>query len=455
MSRRMSALLLTLAVAACHDVTTQITQSPPKLAWLRIDNLSKVVLPGNASVELEVTWGQASAGVLPCPRWTTSDSEVVSLSRELGIGQGTCGTTWLSTRAAGTAVIKVALADKEDSAIVTVVPFLHFASVGSNCGLTVSGSAYCWGPNDIGQLGIDMTTDDCDNCNSIPRPVAGGLTFSALATMWGTGPLGSASCAVTATGALYCWGKGYANTPSELIGAPVFASLTGGGEHMCGLTSDGSAYCWGDNTYGQLGDGTQLTRDEPVRVAGGLRFSSISAGGLHTCAIASDGATYCWGRNVDGELGDADTVSSPLPTRVAGDFAFLALSSDGARTCGLGAAGAAYCWGAVDSTAVATVPEPVAGGHSFASLDVFGSMCGISGDGTAYCWGWEPTAAGGCPRCWVPTWRWVYPPEPLAGSARYLAQGGRHHCWMGLDGAAYCWDGFHGTAPARLPGQQP
>ena len=84
---------------------------------------------------------------------------------------------------------------------VAVVGGFHFdvLAVGHShtCGLVAGGVAYCWGLNSNGQLGDGTTTDA-----SGPKAVAGGLTFKAISA-----GIGLYTCAITTAGAVYCWGR--------------------------------------------------------------------------------------------------------------------------------------------------------------------------------------------------------------------------------------------------------
>jgi len=65
------------------------------------------------------------------------------------------------------------------------------------CGLVAGGVAYCWGSNFGGQLGEGSTTDA-----SGPKAVGGGLTFKAIAA-----GIDNYTCGITTTGVAYCWGR--------------------------------------------------------------------------------------------------------------------------------------------------------------------------------------------------------------------------------------------------------
>jgi alpha-tubulin suppressor-like RCC1 family protein len=196
----------------------------------------------------------------------------------------------------------------------------------STCALDASGAAYCWGANDVGELGDGTTA-------SSAVPVAVDLPGKTLTSITGsvTEPT---FCALDSSGSAYCWGFG--NSENSDVPAPAGAdgALAGktltqvstSGFHTCGLDSTGAAYCWGANYDGQLGDGTKASSDLPVAVditgvLAGKALTQVSAGGgaggdYWTCATDTTGAVYCWGNNSQGALGDgSSSASSDVPVQ--------------------------------------------------------------------------------------------------------------------------------------------
>jgi alpha-tubulin suppressor-like RCC1 family protein len=64
------------------------------------------------------------------------------------------------------------------------------------CGITTTGKAYCWGSNNVGQLGDGTTTD-----RLIPTAVSTSEVFAAI----GAGD--TFTCAMTPNRKVFCWGS--------------------------------------------------------------------------------------------------------------------------------------------------------------------------------------------------------------------------------------------------------
>lgn len=221
-----------------------------------------------------------------------------------------------------------------------------------------SGTAYCWGRSNTGQLGNGTTTQ-----SFTPAAVTTAI-MSGVASDIMTGS--SFSCALS-LGNIYCWGgtSGYGNlgngttgtssTPvavsTALMAAGTVTAIGAGSDanHSCAI-SQNKSYCWGQNLNGKLGDGTTTTRSSPVAVTTTLMsgdIQKISTGDSHTCAIDTTAQAYCWGANTNGKLGDGTTTASLTPkavnlSGVAGSP--LSISAGTLHTCAVSAEHA-YCWG--------------------------------------------------------------------------------------------------------------
>ena len=142
------------------------------------------------------------------------------------------------------------------------------------CGLDTAGATWCWGRTDgYGVFGNGTTT----NSNLAAVPGGSGYNFVYLSA----GALHT--CGLTAGGKAYCWGAnargtlGDGTTNDALLPVPVATTLSFASIHVgeaynwaegaaCALTAEGAVYCWGANGAGQLGDGTFVDRLTPVRV---------------------------------------------------------------------------------------------------------------------------------------------------------------------------------------------
>ena len=191
-----------------------------------------------------------------------------------------------------------------------------------SCALRAGGAVKCWGRNEYGQLGDGTTSEG----SVVPVGVSGlGSGVQAVSSGY------NHACALLAGGAIKCWGHnqqgqlgdGTTTSRSVPVGVSGLGSgvltVSSGGHQSCALLAGGAVKCWGDNQYGQLGDGTTTSQSVPVGVSGlGSGVQAVSVGNNHSCALLAGGAVKCWGYNQYGELGDGTTVSRAVPVGVSG-----------------------------------------------------------------------------------------------------------------------------------------
>jgi len=241
--------------------------------------------------------------------------------------------------------------------------------------IKTDGTLWCWGSNNLGQLGLGDTTN-----RSSPVQVgtltnwskaAGGNQFSLFiktdGTIWSTGintggqlglndlapnrssptqigtgtnwaSIGAVSAsgyAITTGGTLWTWGT---NTSGQLgLGdtttrsSPVqVGSLTtwatvqrdGGSSSVAALRTDGTLWMWGSNSFGQLGQNNKTNASSPVQVGSATNWVYAQSA-LHTLAVTTSGQLWGWGSNTIGSLGigTLTDVSSPVQVGSATNWA--------------------------------------------------------------------------------------------------------------------------------------
>lgn len=272
----------------------------------------------------------------------------------------------------------------------------------TTCGVTMGNLAYCWGTNELGEVGDGTTTE-----RLTPTLVAGGHHFRQVETTF------EHTCGVSFPDNLaYCWGRNtdgqlgtgtntgpqtgpfgpYSDTPVAVARALPFRQVSTGYYHTCGVTTDNRSFCWGLNHFGQVGDSSKVFRRlMPSRVGRTLQWKQIDAGTYHTCAVTTDNRAFCWGNGRHGELGGGQAFLSFWPRAVAGRLSFTRVTASYSQTCGE-SLNRAYCWGGIffsDGTSgTSLTPVAVPGGLNFNQVSTgFGHTCGRTPGAVAYCWG--------------------------------------------------------------------
>ena len=315
----------------------------------------------------------------------------------------------------------------ESSFPVTVSKITGFSIVSAGyshtCGIS-DGIVYCWGDNYFGQLGngasgVQDCPEDNKECENKDTPQKIGVNNN-----WEHVSSGGLHTCGISEGELFCWGQnqlGQLGTgdeeikfePEKIGERDDWVIVSSGGSHNCGIAGD-ELFCWGRNFHGQLGDGTRIDRFSPVPVdvSGVLKnkkITSISSGYSHTCVIDSDGKVYCWGRNNWRQLGEGSYSSSSIPVAVDDkgvlkNKKIISISSGSYHTCAVDKEGKAYCWGinndgelgdgtggdweSYSNIPVAVDTSGAIKGKKLVSISAGSSTtCALDSEGVAYCWG--------------------------------------------------------------------
>ena len=282
----------------------------------------------------------------------------------------------------------------------------------NSCAAMAGGGLKCWGGGSNGELGDGKKTSSL-----VPVEVSG-LSGSVIIAVGGGY---NHTCALTSTGTVYCWGKNnYGQLASStlvnstvpiLIPIPTGPAqgLSVGDNHVCALDIYGNVYCWGGNTGIQLNRNPSLVRSTvPIYSAGMNDIAAINGNGMTTCARDVNSGVKCFGYNFYGQLGIGvrDTLDKPTygaPNYVVGLSKNVISTSAGLyHSCAVSTEHVVSCWGAniagglgfLENLAV-VFPSPIAvkGIRADANAVFVGNAraCITTVGGTAQCWGRNPS----------------------------------------------------------------
>lgn len=279
------------------------------------------------------------------------------------------------------------------------------------------GTLWTWGLNAFGELGIGVwgngnNIGDIAENRSSPVEVLGGFTDWIDVSCHFSGML-----AIRKDGTLWAWGApwgagsidydvifGYRSSPTNVGGGITDwhkISLDGSHDAALAQRSDGSLWGWGNNSNGEIGDGTRISRESPVSILGSFTDWIDFIGGGSSFGIRQNGTLWSWGRNTHGTLGHNDTVNRSSPTMISGhnDWLRVAVSSEifgRNHATAIRANGYIYSWGyntygqlGDGTTVTKSTPTRVAGGFADWSEVSNGEAWTVAlrKNGTLWAWG--------------------------------------------------------------------
>jgi hypothetical protein len=227
-----------------------------------------------------------------------------------------------------------------------------------------------------------------------------------------------ATCGVTSTGAVHCWGANdYGQAPETVAGS--FVQVSAGFSHACAIRTDGTLACWGSNTYPECDPMGGYCHEEYTGQAKppSGQAKQVAAGAYHTCALQPSGFAECWGKEGDW----ATDRSGPFSQIAVGLWHNCVIrESDGA----------AECWG--DNFYGQSKPPA---GVKFTELAAGENhTCGLMPDGNVACWGGNS---------------WGQAPKQRTGPYTHIAAGDVFTCGQKPGGEIDCWGyNFYGQRNA-------
>lgn len=252
---------------------------------------------------------------------------------------------------------------------------------------------------------------------------------------------------------------------TDLIPLPNIVQIVSGNRHTCVLTVGGGVQCWGNNSYGQLGDGTQTDHSLPMTVVGLAQGAKqLDASDDQTCAVMNNGGVKCWGGSDSGDEGlqqfkpasrnaaqTTQTITHVLPIDIQGLHTPITTVAVGqTHICTLSSAGGVQCWTngdyyASSSIVTSTTPVDIPGLTSGIKALVSGSnhICALTDSGGVKCFGdnYDGQLGNGSNSAVVTPTNVV----GLTSGVVALSGGAYHTCAVLNNGSLKCWgDNYSG-----------
>lgn len=220
------------------------------------------------------------------------------------------------------------------------------------------------------------------------------------------------SAAISATGTLYTWGRGFygslghGSSEDKLVPTAVHAlsshiivdvALGSGDSHSLCVTDEGLVFAWGDNDFGKLGNGTCKGTHVPVQIESLANISQVYSGSQFSVALGRDGSVYTWGKSHGGRLGhqydctedrtaasksEPEYCYEPKKIEALDGKIIVDVAVGSAHSLALSSTGEVYGWGRNDFLQIcpsSVCREPIIGVPILAtpsSLRISGMACG-------------------------------------------------------------------------------
>ena len=321
--------------------------------------------------------------------------------------------------------------------------------------IRTDGTLWAWGYNTNGARGDNTLDTSVNNIAPLYSPVQIGTlnNWSIIAaasrtthgvktdgTLWGWGHASESGLSI-ATNRSSPVQIGTRNDWSNVQSAGVGQNV------ILATRTDNTLWGWGSNTFGQLGDGTAVSKSSPIQIGSNLSWRNIfvgdgtafaidttnklyaagntgqynvgydfnqrspvqigtlsswkivTTGVSHTIAISQSGSLWGFGLNNNGQLGDNTLVDKNSPVQIGTLTTWVSASSGGSHTIALKSDGTMWAWGVNgqsqlgDGTGInKSSPVQIGTRNDWVNISC-GSLHSLAlrNDGTLWSWGYNGT----------------------------------------------------------------
>jgi len=197
---------------------------------------------------------------------------------------------------------------------------------GFSMALKKDGTVWQWG-----QLGPETQTEpvQIQNLQGVIAIAAGyvSLAIKPDGSLWAWGPEEDSSTYMSLGDNYYTCRR---TVPTQISGLTNIQTIAAGKRHAAAVTMNQSPVTWGYNNYGQLGDGTSVSKNTPVML-NSVADIAVCKAAASTFCLKNDNTVWAWGI-------DYLAKQSPVPVQTsltdvqtigAGDEASFAVKSNG------------------------------------------------------------------------------------------------------------------------------
>lgn len=186
-----------------------------------------------------------------------------------------------------------------------------------SCAIKSNGTLWTWGYNDYGQLGNGTWSE-----NHLPTQVGVDTDWRDVESKYRT------TIAIKTNNTIWGWGKNnlsqLGNGNNVTVNSPIqignnssdWKIVRTSNNHCIALKNDNTLWAWGNNSYGELGNGTNINLNFPTQIGNGDDWRDLSVGASFSLALKADHTLWSWGDNSRGQLGDGTQINKNIPTQI-------------------------------------------------------------------------------------------------------------------------------------------